>query len=312
MNTDPPPQSQRDDASDARPDRLELRINPAFEREREENSQTLRTGLILLAIVTGLLVVGVGIQRWLASHDQASTTATTSSAPSAITQQATPMPQPVRANADITVPQAKGLTVVSIELGSAVGADNRIVVPTMNFGPMDTIHASVATDGAGGLLGIRWSYEDGQLVDRQEKQVASGSQTTDFSVSKPDGWPLGSYHVEITRDGRPIASRDFAVTSMSARIDTPGQGGYAADQNSGYVDSLGIDYQYQRNTNGAVLRSSVATIYLGKDCDAVSPQYGNGTWSWANGGFLISFENGNSLGFPRQEIDAGNGMACQN
>ena len=101
------------------------------------------------------------------------------------------------------------------------------------------------------------------------------------------------------------AAADAAAITSSAR-----QTNGVTDQNS-YVDSLGVNYQYEKNNSGAVLRSSTATFYLGKDCDVISPQYGNGTWSWANGGFMIDFGSAGSLGFPRQEIDAGNGANCQ-
>jgi hypothetical protein len=43
-------------------------------------------------------------------------------------------------------------------------------------------------------------------------------------------------------------------------------------------------------------------IYLGKECDAYSKLYGEGYWSWANGGFVVEFKT-KSIGFGRQEID---------
>lgn len=43
-------------------------------------------------------------------------------------------------------------------------------------------------------------------------------------------------------------------------------------------------------------------LYLGRSCDAYSKLYGKGTWSWANGGFIVEFEN-ERFGFGRQELD---------
>ena len=80
-----------------------------------------------------------------------------------------------------------------------------------SFAKSDTIHASVATDGAGGKLNAKWTYQDGQTVDSQDKDVASGPQVSDFSISKPDGWPAGKYKVEISLDGNVVQSRDFEV-----------------------------------------------------------------------------------------------------
>ena len=43
-------------------------------------------------------------------------------------------------------------------------------------------------------------------------------------------------------------------------------------------------------------------LYLGKSCDAYSKLYGNGEWSWANGGFIVKFKS-EEFGFGRQELD---------
>ena len=57
------------------------------------------------------------------------------------------------------------------------------------------------------------------------------------------------------------------------------------------------------NTSGAKLQSPRVTVYLGVQCDAQSPQYGNGSWGWANGGTRVSFADGRAIGFPRQVLD---------
>ena len=104
------------------------------------------------------------------------------------------------------------INVTAVDLGSAVGDDNRISVPTSTFAGTDTIHASVVTDGAtGGTLVATWTYQDGQVVDTQEKVVPAGPQVTDFSITKPDGWPAGNYKLEISRDGAVVQTREFNV-----------------------------------------------------------------------------------------------------
>lgn len=42
----------------------------------------------------------------------------------------------------------------------------------------------------------------------------------------------------------------------------------------------GDTWSSEQNEHGFVLKSSNKTLYLGKDCDAISPQYGNGEWYW--------------------------------
>jgi hypothetical protein len=52
--------------------------------------------------------------------------------------------------------------------------------------------------------------------------------------------------------------------------------------------------------DGARLDSSNATIYLGVSCDVYSPQFGYGSWGWANGGTKVTFVKNGSIGFPQQ------------
>lgn len=104
------------------------------------------------------------------------------------------------------------MMVTTVDLGNAVGNDNRVAAPMTTFAASDTIHASVGTDGgAAGTLTAKWSYEDGQVVDSTDKSVAAGPQITEFSISKPDGWPTGKYKLEVMMDGTVVQSREFEV-----------------------------------------------------------------------------------------------------
>ena len=152
---------------------------------------------ISLAIAAALLAT-VALAGCKKKDDAAMTTPPAS-------EPATPATMPAPA------PAPTPATVVSVDLGSAVGADNKVTMASTSFATKDTIHASVATDGAGGKLNAKWTYQDGQTVDSQDKDVASGPQVTDFSISKPDGWPAGKYKVEVSLDGNVVQSRDFEV-----------------------------------------------------------------------------------------------------
>ena len=152
---------------------------------------------ISLAIAAALLAT-VALAGCKKKDDAAMTTPPAS-------EPATPATMPAPA------PAPTPATVVSVDLGNAVGADNKVTMAATSFATKDTIHASVATDGAGGKLNAKWTYQDGQTVDSQDKDVASGPQVSDFSISKPDGWPAGKYKVEISLDGNVVQSRDFEV-----------------------------------------------------------------------------------------------------
>jgi hypothetical protein len=70
----------------------------------------------------------------------------------------------------------------------------------------------------------------------------------------------------------------------------------------GSTDLPRTSFAVAYNGSGAKLNSSRVTIYLGVRCDAHSPQYGNGSWGWANGGTRVNFADGRAIGFPRQVL----------
>lgn len=108
----------------------------------------------------------------------------------------------------------QGVSFQGAELGRAVGGDRSITNPTNDFGPNDTIYVSIETTGSssGTDVAARWTFEDGQEVDRSETTIApSGPEHTELHISKPDGWPAGEYQVEIMVGGRSVETLDFEV-----------------------------------------------------------------------------------------------------
>ena len=118
----------------------------------------------------------------------------------------------------ITAPAAATASVTAVDLGNSVGADNRVVAPASTFSPKDTIYASVTTrtsDAAAtvpGKLGAKWTYQDGQTVHEDSRDLnLTGDGVTAFQISKPDGFPAGRYKVEVSLDGTVVQSKDFEV-----------------------------------------------------------------------------------------------------
>lgn len=104
--------------------------------------------------------------------------------------------------------------VTGVELGTAVGGDKRVTQKADAFKPNDTIYASVLTSGSSpsAVLKARWSFEDGQIVDETEQPIApTGNAATEFHISKPDGWPVGRYRLEVLLDGNVIQTKEFTV-----------------------------------------------------------------------------------------------------
>lgn len=149
--------------------------------------------LIAFALLTS---VGIGCGREEAPPPAASPPPPASSSPSQATQ----------------TPAA--LTVGTIELGRAVGADKRVTDKTEVFKPTDTIYVSVVTQGSApsATLQARWTYQDGQVVNESSQTIApTGTAATEFHISKPDGWPAGVYTVEVLLNGSSARKVDFKV-----------------------------------------------------------------------------------------------------
>jgi len=112
-------------------------------------------------------------------------------------------------------PAVVAFKVVSIDLGKAIGADKKVTDPATTFAPKDTIYAVVSTEGAApsAKLTAKWTFGDkGQSVKDEDQTIApTGPAATEFHISKPSGWPVGHYKVEILADGTSAGTKEFDV-----------------------------------------------------------------------------------------------------
>ena len=127
-----------------------------------------------------------------------------------------PAPAPASAPAPAPAPAPAGVALSSVTLGKAVGADKKVTAATETFAKGDTIYASIDTTGSGSAtLVARWTYsKDGKTVPVKEDSATvtpTGPATSEFHVSKPDGWPVGTYQVEILVDGKTAATKAYKV-----------------------------------------------------------------------------------------------------
>jgi hypothetical protein len=112
--------------------------------------------------------------------------------------------------------RTEGVRVTDVTLGRAIGGDKAITDRTETFRPNDTIYASVRTDGTAErvTLRARWTFEGGQVVDESSRTISPrGEERTEFSISKPDGWPAGKYRLEVFVNDQSAHSKDFQVRS---------------------------------------------------------------------------------------------------
>ncbi|MEP6940751.1 MAG: hypothetical protein ABI846_13385, partial [Rudaea sp.] len=58
----------------------------------------------------------------------------------------------------------------------------------------------------------RWTFQGGQLVKEDTQTLAAaGANTTSLRISKADGWPVGSYSLDVMLDGKSISTTPFTV-----------------------------------------------------------------------------------------------------
>jgi uncharacterized protein YfaS (alpha-2-macroglobulin family) len=111
---------------------------------------------------------------------------------------------------------ADAVRVTDVNLGTALGPDNRIAAGTGTdtFRPTDTVYASVATEGTAttSTLTARWTYEDGQVVDETTQTISpAGAAVTEFHISMPEGLPAGRYQLELLLNGQSVERRSFTI-----------------------------------------------------------------------------------------------------
>ncbi|HKR76186.1 MAG TPA: hypothetical protein VJR95_05945, partial [Rhodanobacter sp.] len=130
---------------------------------------------------------------------------------------ATATPPASAASAGKTAVDDRSFRVATLTLGSEINTGYAVTAPATRFAD-DTpvIYASVATTGhtASALLDARWRYLEGQgvLVNELSQTVATnGPAVTTFKVQNPNRWPAGKYNVQISLNGKPVASREFEI-----------------------------------------------------------------------------------------------------
>jgi hypothetical protein len=127
--------------------------------------------------------------------------------PPPVTQAPPPPPPPPPAPFRIT----------GVALGKAIQPDNSVQTATDAFGPKDTIYLSVASAGMTPrtTLGVRWTYGPKDVLVKEETATLTPASekpmTTEFHITKPSGWPPGTYKVALTVDGQANTTKSFTV-----------------------------------------------------------------------------------------------------
>ncbi|MBL8262927.1 MAG: hypothetical protein JNM58_10900 [Xanthomonadaceae bacterium] len=165
------------------------------------NLKTPLSQALLVAVIGAVAVVGCK------KKEEAATTA-----PPAATE-------PAAAPAPAVVATA---SVSTVDIGSAVGADQKISTATSTFKPNETFHVSIGTatsDPAAtvaGKVGVKLVYMNGteEMVvnDESRDMNLTGAGSTNFQFAKPDGWPAGKYKVYVSMNGSVVQTKEIEVT----------------------------------------------------------------------------------------------------
>jgi hypothetical protein len=152
-----------------------------------------------------------------ASAATASTIAATPSSPvAAVPLAGTGMVNTV-AGTPLAPAASTAFAIAGVTLGDAVNPAHEITRQASSFAADDKIlYASVATTGnsTGVTLNAKWRYLEGQgqMFSSTSQSIATdGPAVTTFKVQNPDLWPEGRYKVEISLDGKPVASENFQI-----------------------------------------------------------------------------------------------------
>ncbi len=100
-----------------------------------------------------------------------------------------------------------------IAVGRTLNPDKTIADKTDSFLPTDTIYVSVKTDGSqqGAKLQTKWYFNERVVEESAETIAATGPAVSEFHLSKPDGWPVGNYRIEVLVNGASAGTKTFDV-----------------------------------------------------------------------------------------------------
>src|SRR5688572_3343390 len=111
-------------------------------------------------------------------------------------------------------PAPAAVTVSSVTLGTAAGADKKIAAPTTTFKPSDKIIVWVTTDGtaSNAEVAAMHVFQDGQTAGEQKQMLnTTGAETTNVEFANTKPWPAGKYRAEVTVNGMPAPTTEFEV-----------------------------------------------------------------------------------------------------
>jgi hypothetical protein len=102
----------------------------------------------------------------------------------------------------------------TVMIGKRISDAKLITEPTFQFAPADTVYVSIGTTGKSDSTALTavWRFQTGQTVDSSTQVIRpDGPENTEFHISRPKGWPIGTYNVTVFANGDSVDGKNFVV-----------------------------------------------------------------------------------------------------
>jgi hypothetical protein len=103
--------------------------------------------------------------------------------------------------------------VSNVMIGSRVDSVGRVIEPTFQFSPQETVYVSVGTSGnvGGGNLTAAWRYQTGEILQQSSEPVRPAGQHTAFQLTRAKGLKPGTYKVVLFLGDDSADTKAFVV-----------------------------------------------------------------------------------------------------
>lgn len=110
-------------------------------------------------------------------------------------------------------PIAASVSIAAVNLGTTVGADQKVTAAATSFSNDDVIYAAIDTKNTGKdlALAIKWTLNGGTVHEESTMISPEGDLTTNFKFGNSGTRQAGKYKAEISLNGVLAKSVDFEI-----------------------------------------------------------------------------------------------------
>jgi hypothetical protein len=103
--------------------------------------------------------------------------------------------------------------VSGVMIGSRIDTVGRVIEPTFQFSPQETVFVSVGTSGNTGSdrLTAAWRFQTGEILQQSTESVRPGEANTAFHLARPKGLKPGTYKVVLFLGDDSADTKAFVV-----------------------------------------------------------------------------------------------------